>query len=113
MIARVPTNCQVEPPYPGLETVVFVLRSPNMTAHNVTALCSVEQPHPIADCGEWNMPVNIAGMPRAEAEKYFCDNVNTILEQAKNGSDLAKSALTAAIIYSESADRDSVINHHL
>jgi hypothetical protein len=48
------TNCQQEPPYPGDPTVIFSMRYPGLTAHNPTKLCAIEEPHAIAECGEWN-----------------------------------------------------------
>lgn len=49
-----PKNAQHEPPYPGDSTVVFSMRAPDMTAHAPTKLCSIQEPHAIAECGEWN-----------------------------------------------------------
>lgn len=46
-----PRNCQQEPPYPGLDTVVFSLRAPDLVAHLAREDCPIETPHPIAECG--------------------------------------------------------------
>lgn len=46
-------NCQHEPPYPGLNTVVMSIRYPERTAHKPTALCVIEAPHLTRECGEW------------------------------------------------------------
>lgn len=48
-----PVNCEHEPPYPGDPTVVFSMLTPNMTVHVPTELCSIEEPHEIAECAEW------------------------------------------------------------
>lgn len=48
------TDCRYEPNYPDHETVVFAMSAPDMTAHGVTKRCSTEEPHLIADCGEFN-----------------------------------------------------------
>ena len=47
------TNCQQEPPFLGDPTVVFSMSYPGMTAHRPTALCSIQEPHAIAECKEW------------------------------------------------------------
>lgn len=48
------TNCQVEPAYPGLDTVVFALSNPYYTCHAQSSLCEKEYPHLISQCGEFN-----------------------------------------------------------
>lgn len=48
------TCCQIEPAYPGLETVVYSIRFPHLTAHRPTERCPIEGPHEVNDCGEWN-----------------------------------------------------------
>lgn len=48
-----PRDCRNEPPYPGAATVVFALRAPQLTCHDVTRRCTIQEPHQIADCGEW------------------------------------------------------------
>ena len=48
-----PKSLQAEPPYPGLETVIHSLRSPDWTAHLATELCPTECPHPVSACGEF------------------------------------------------------------
>jgi hypothetical protein len=47
------TECRHEPPYPGLDTVIFCLSTPNMTCHLSTPCCPLESPHHIDECGEW------------------------------------------------------------
>lgn len=49
-----PSDCRQEPPYPGLETVLFSIRAPEMTGHQPTDRCSREEPHAITECGEWH-----------------------------------------------------------
>lgn len=49
-----PTNLQAEPGYPGIQTVVFSIRSPNMTAHISSERCLIECPHLISECGEFH-----------------------------------------------------------
>ncbi len=48
-----PTNCQQEPPYPAHDMVVTSLRSPEMTVHDPSERCAIQEPHAIADCGEF------------------------------------------------------------
>lgn len=57
---RVPTNCQNEPHYPGIDTVTFSIRYPELTCHYPTTRCAIQPPHAIAECGEW-----IASTPEA------------------------------------------------
>lgn len=47
------TNCQNEPAYPGVDTVVFSIRDPEQTVHNLTERCGIEHPHAIKYCGEF------------------------------------------------------------
>ncbi len=54
MTRAAPTNCQQEPNYPGVRTVVFALRFPDMTAHAPTRRCGIQEPHAIAECGEFD-----------------------------------------------------------
>ena len=63
-------NLGAEPPYPGLQTVVFSIRFPEMTAHSATERCSLEEPHLISACGEWLEPVTISEVLRV-AESGF------------------------------------------
>lgn len=53
MKREAPRNCQQEPSYPGLFTVVFSIRKPDMTAHWPSERCGVQEPHAIAECGEF------------------------------------------------------------
>jgi len=54
MICRdAPTNLDCEPPYPSHATVVVSIRAPEMTAHFRTERCEREEPHLIAECGEF------------------------------------------------------------
>jgi hypothetical protein len=48
----VPTNCQQEPGYPGVETVCCSLRAPNTLCHAPTSRCAIQEPHAWADCAE-------------------------------------------------------------
>ena len=50
---RQPAECQHEPPYPGLHTVLFSIRDPDWTAHRKSKRCPQEGPHLIAKCGEF------------------------------------------------------------
>jgi hypothetical protein len=50
---RAPRDCQHEPPYPGLHTVLISMRDPDMTAHSPSKRCPIEEPHQIAKCGEF------------------------------------------------------------
>lgn len=47
------TDCQVEPSYPGMNTVIFALIAPDMTCHAAMHTCPIEGPHMIHECGEW------------------------------------------------------------
>ena len=47
------TNCQVEPPYPMHDTVIFALIAPEMTLHRGDEECQIEGPHKINECGKW------------------------------------------------------------
>jgi hypothetical protein len=47
-----PTSCQVEPPYPGTETVVMSIRDPWTVAHPPRR-CRIETPHRLEDCAEF------------------------------------------------------------
>ena len=49
------TNCEQEPAYPGMPTVVWSFRFPDhdLTVHLATDRCALEYPHPIAECAEW------------------------------------------------------------
>ncbi len=51
-----PQNCRVEPPFPGLQTVVSTLSAPDLVAHGRSRRCPVEEPHPISTCGEFDRP---------------------------------------------------------
>ncbi len=46
------TDCRYEPPFPGHETVLFTWAAPDLCLHLPTALCQIDYPHLIADCGE-------------------------------------------------------------
>jgi len=46
-------DCRHEPPYPGLDTVLFSIADPSLTAHLPMASCPIEHPHRISECGEW------------------------------------------------------------
>lgn len=46
-----------EPAYPDHATVVFCMGAPNFTAHVASAFCSIEHPHAIEICGEWQLNV--------------------------------------------------------
>jgi hypothetical protein len=59
-----PCNAQHEPPFPGLGTVLFSIRSPEQTAHAPTSRCAIECPHPASSCGEW------ASDPTLTGERY-------------------------------------------
>lgn len=50
-----PTNLHSEPPYPGLDTVVFLTCRPDfpLTVHLRTKRCTKDYPHEIENCGEW------------------------------------------------------------
>ncbi len=48
-------DCVHEPAYPEHRSVVFCMGAPNWTAHEASEFCSIEEPHPIAICGEWNL----------------------------------------------------------
>lgn len=50
------TNCQIEPSYPSMHTVVWSFRYPDMTAHDPTLWCPIEGPHLIVECDEWKDP---------------------------------------------------------
>ena len=47
------TDCCNEPPYPGLDTVVFCIRDPDWACHGILPYCSIEYPHLISECGEF------------------------------------------------------------
>jgi hypothetical protein len=49
-----PYGCQHEPPYPGLETVTFSVRFPDMTCHHPSERCAIQEPHQIEECGEFD-----------------------------------------------------------
>jgi hypothetical protein len=53
MERRKQTDCKNEPGYPGIDTVVFSMSAPDLTAHFKTIRCSIECPHFISECGEW------------------------------------------------------------
>ena len=56
------SSCQHEPPFPGMPTVVFSIRYPDLTAHLASAACPLEVPHAISDCGEWDaVPSPLSG----------------------------------------------------
>ncbi len=50
-----PRDLMAEPGYPGLDTVCFLFRFPelDMTLHNPTVRCVSDCPHAISTCGEW------------------------------------------------------------
>lgn len=48
-----PKNLHAEPPYPGLETVCFSIRSPDWTCHMKSLRCEKDWPHELGECGEW------------------------------------------------------------
>lgn len=54
LLRRRPTSGGHEPAYPLHGTVVFSIRYPNMTCHEPTRRCKTEEPHQIANCGEFN-----------------------------------------------------------
>lgn len=45
-----------EPAYPGLHTCLISIRDPDWTAHRPSKRCSIEEPHLIAKCGEFELP---------------------------------------------------------
>lgn len=47
------TDCQHEPPYPDHQTVVFSIRYPDAVIHSPSSYCSIQEPHLIAECGEF------------------------------------------------------------
>lgn len=50
-----PTNCQQEPPYPDHETVCMSMRYPDMTCHEPSAGCGIQEPHMITECGLFSL----------------------------------------------------------
>ena len=53
-----PTNLSAEPPYPDHETVLFAMNGDgSLTHHPKAAKCSIEYPHKIADCAEFQSVV--------------------------------------------------------
>lgn len=64
---QAPSNCQNEPPYPHDATVVFALSAPDMTCHMASDRCSLDYPHYILDCKEFDgMTDPIASQRKAE-----------------------------------------------
>ena len=53
-----PTNLSHEPDYPGLETVLFCISAPDMTAHPRHKDCEIECPHLISECGMFDKQVD-------------------------------------------------------
>ena len=51
-----PTSYQQEPGYPDHSTVMFSIRYPDLTCHLPTARCGTQEPHTIAECGEFLTP---------------------------------------------------------
>ena len=47
------TDCRQEPDYFLSNTVLFSIRSPDITAHMPTHRCARLEPHPMSECGEW------------------------------------------------------------
>ena len=45
-----PINCQIEPNFPGLETVICSFRDPEWVCHNKMFDCKKEYPHKINEC---------------------------------------------------------------
>jgi len=56
----IPRNLQVEPPYPGLNTVCFSIRYPDWTIHRKSSRCGKDWPHKIDECGEFELEENNA-----------------------------------------------------
>ncbi len=50
---REPTDCQHEPHYPGLHTVLLSIRDPEWPVHTPSKRCPIEEPHLITRCGEF------------------------------------------------------------
>ena len=46
-------DCRQEPSYPDHATVVFALRWPDLTCHDSSARCQTQEPHLVAECGEY------------------------------------------------------------
>ena len=49
-----PVDCQHEPPYPLLPTVLMSLAAPHLVAHSPRSDCQIEEPHRIEACGYFN-----------------------------------------------------------
>lgn len=52
-----PADCQHEPAYPAGEGVTCSIRDPDRVAHGPTDRCAIGNPHAIAECGEFEPPV--------------------------------------------------------
>lgn len=46
-----PTDCEHEPPFPGMDTVVVSFRYPDLTCHLPRPDCGIKEPHRIDECG--------------------------------------------------------------
>ena len=91
-----------EPPYEGLNTVLFSIRYPDMTAHLATDRCPLEYPHEISVCGEWNESrvflgeVNLQKVTRKQGKAY---PVNHLSGRSKHGSPVVITRTTLCQIH--------------
>lgn len=49
-------DCQIEPAYLNHRTVLMSFRDPDWVAHDRSKRCTIESPHLMKDCGEFDPP---------------------------------------------------------
>lgn len=65
------TDCQIEPSFPDHATVLFSIRFPDLVGHLPTLRCSIQEPHHIDDCQEFDrlaptLPVSASRVDREQ-----------------------------------------------